>query len=119
MIWHHSRLGDVLTLQRGHDLPNAQRQDGDIPVVSSSGITGYHNEPKASAPGVVTGDGTARSVKCSTSSRITGHSIPHSTSLTSRAIIRGLSLIFSEIFCGTIKATKQQFQESIATFYMK
>jgi len=55
MIWHHSRLGDVLTLQRGHDLPNAQRQDGDIPVVSSSGITGYHNEPKASAPGVVTG----------------------------------------------------------------
>jgi len=55
MIWHHSRLGDVLTLQRGHDLPNAQRQDGDIPVVSSSGVTGYHNEPKASAPGVVTG----------------------------------------------------------------
>jgi len=55
MSWRHSRLGDVLTLQRGHDLPNAQRQDGDIPVVSSSGITGYHNEPKASAPGVVTG----------------------------------------------------------------
>ncbi|MCL5980568.1 MAG: hypothetical protein M1488_07835 [Gammaproteobacteria bacterium] len=31
------------------------RLEGDIPVVSSSGITGYHNEPKASPPGVVTG----------------------------------------------------------------
>ena len=55
MSWHDSRLGDVLTLQRGHDLPNTIRLEGDIPVVSSSGITGYHNEPKASAPGVVTG----------------------------------------------------------------
>jgi type I restriction enzyme, S subunit len=33
----------------------SQRQDGEVPVVSSSGITGYHNEPKAKAPGVVTG----------------------------------------------------------------
>ena len=55
MSWHTSRLGDVVTLQRGHDLPEAQRQDGDVPVVSSSGITGSHNEPKAKAPGVVTG----------------------------------------------------------------
>jgi type I restriction enzyme S subunit len=55
MSWHTSRLGDVVTLQRGHDLPEAQRQDGDVPVVSSSGITGSHNESKAKAPGVVTG----------------------------------------------------------------
>jgi type I restriction enzyme S subunit len=55
MSWHASRLGDVLTLKRGHDLPDSQRQDGDVPVVSSSGITGYHSEPKAKAPGVVTG----------------------------------------------------------------
>lgn len=55
MSWHTSRLGDVVTLKRGHDLPEAQRQDGDMPVVSSSGITGYHNDPKAKAPGVVTG----------------------------------------------------------------
>jgi type I restriction enzyme S subunit len=55
MSWHTSRLGDVVTLKRGHDLPESQRQDGDVPVVSSSGITGYHNEPKAKAPGVVTG----------------------------------------------------------------
>lgn len=55
MKWHTSRLGDVVTLQRGHDLPEAQRQNGDVPVVSSSGITGTHSEPKAKAPGVVTG----------------------------------------------------------------
>jgi type I restriction enzyme S subunit len=36
-------------------LPTRKRQDGDIPVVSSSGISGYHNEAKVKAPGVVTG----------------------------------------------------------------
>ncbi|MGH2396253.1 MAG: restriction endonuclease subunit S [bacterium] len=55
MTWHDYRLGDVLTLKRGHDLPDSQRQDGDVPVISSSGITGRHSEHKAKAPGVVTG----------------------------------------------------------------
>ncbi len=53
--WKNCQLGDVLTLQRGFDLPTRKRQDGDIPVVSSSGISGYHNEAKVKAPGVVTG----------------------------------------------------------------
>ncbi|OOO01902.1 MAG: hypothetical protein USCGTAYLOR_01914 [Chromatiales bacterium USCg_Taylor] len=35
MTWHACRLGDVLTLKRGHDLPDSRRQDGDVPVVSS------------------------------------------------------------------------------------
>ena len=55
MSWQTYRLGDVITLKRGHDLPESQRKDGEVPVVSSSGITGYHNEPKAKPPGVVTG----------------------------------------------------------------
>jgi len=55
MTWRNCRLGDVLTLKRGHDLPSDSRHDGEVPVVSSSGITGYHNEAKANAPGVVTG----------------------------------------------------------------
>ena len=55
MSWQNTRLGDVLTLQRGHDLPSDQRIEGDIPVVSSSGITGHHSVAKATAPGVVTG----------------------------------------------------------------
>lgn len=55
MIRPPVRLGDVLTLQRGYDLPNSDRQDGDVPVVSSSGITGRHTEHKTAGPGVVTG----------------------------------------------------------------
>lgn len=55
MSWRACRLGDVMTLKRGHDLPEHTRQDGDVPVVSSSGITGRHKEAKAKAPGVVTG----------------------------------------------------------------
>lgn len=55
MSWRTCRLGDVLTLKRGHDLPEHSRQEGDVPVVSSSGITGRHKEAKAIAPGVVTG----------------------------------------------------------------
>jgi type I restriction enzyme, S subunit len=53
--WTDCKLGDVLMLKRGHDLPEQRRVDGPIPVVSSSGITGCHQEAKAQAPGVVTG----------------------------------------------------------------
>ena len=53
--WVSRRLGDVLTLKRGYDLPEGSRTPGDVPVVSSSGITGFHNTKKADAPGVVTG----------------------------------------------------------------
>ena len=55
MKWRDCLLGDVITLQRGHDLPESQRQPGEIPVVTSSGVTGRHNEAKAKAPGVITG----------------------------------------------------------------
>lgn len=55
MKWRDCLLGDVITLQRGHDLPESQRQPGEVPVVTSSGITGRHHEAKAKAPGVVTG----------------------------------------------------------------
>ncbi|MBK7646959.1 MAG: restriction endonuclease subunit S [Betaproteobacteria bacterium] len=44
-----------MMLKRGHDLPEHARQDGEVPVVSSSGITGFHKEAKAKAPGVITG----------------------------------------------------------------
>jgi type I restriction enzyme, S subunit len=48
-------LGDVLTLQRGYDLPSHARREGQIPIVSSSGVTGTHSEAKVAGPGVVTG----------------------------------------------------------------
>jgi type I restriction enzyme S subunit len=53
--WERKDLGQMLTLKRGYDLPESRRAVGDIPIVSSSGITGFHNEKKAAAPGVVTG----------------------------------------------------------------
>ena len=54
-MWRDCTLGDVITLKRGHDLPEKKRVAGPVPVVSSSGITGCHNEAKADPPGVVTG----------------------------------------------------------------
>jgi len=48
-------LGDVIELQRGHDLPISQFIEGKYPVVGSNGIIGYHNEFKYKANGVVTG----------------------------------------------------------------
>lgn len=42
--WQSLLLGDVITLQRGFDLPNRLRKPGDVPIVSSSGITDTHNQ---------------------------------------------------------------------------
>ncbi len=53
--WREVTLGDVCELKRGYDLPTSNREEGDVPIVSSSGITGYHSVAKAPAPGVVTG----------------------------------------------------------------
>ena len=55
MSWREVQLGDVIRLKRGHDLPASARVPGEIPIVSSSGITGFHNVAKVAGPGVVTG----------------------------------------------------------------
>ena len=49
------RLGDVVNLKRGYDLPESSRIDGPYPVISSSGSTGFHSDFKAHSPGVVIG----------------------------------------------------------------
>jgi type I restriction enzyme, S subunit len=53
--WRKCSLGDVITLKRGYDLPNRERLAGKYPIVSSGGISGFHKEAMAKAPGVVTG----------------------------------------------------------------
>lgn len=53
--WELDKVGHVITLKRGYDLPSGKRKTGDIPVISSSGISGYHQEAKVHGPGVVTG----------------------------------------------------------------
>ena len=55
MSWETLQLGEFLTLKRGYDLPSSQRKEGDIPIVSSSGITGRHCVAKVEGPGVITG----------------------------------------------------------------
>ena len=53
--WERMPLEQALVLQRGFDLPTQSRQDGTVPIYGSTGILGYHDKAKASAPGVVTG----------------------------------------------------------------
>lgn len=53
--WARDSLDKALFLQRGFDLPNGNRIAGEIPVYASTGINGFHNEAKATGPGVVTG----------------------------------------------------------------
>lgn len=53
--WEPLKLGDVLTLQRGFDLPNGDRLEGTVPVYGSTGIVGYHATAKVDAPMIVTG----------------------------------------------------------------
>ncbi len=53
--WDKVPLGDVITLQRGFDLPSQNRMPGKVPIVSSSGVSDYHSEAAVKGPGVVTG----------------------------------------------------------------
>lgn len=53
--WPTGKIGDLFTLQRGYDLSTADRRVGPYPIVSSSGVTGSHDEYRAISPGVVTG----------------------------------------------------------------
>lgn len=53
--WRACTLGELVTLQRGHDLPGPSRRAGAVPILGSFGVTGYHNEPRASGPGVTVG----------------------------------------------------------------
>ena len=49
------RLGDLVEFQRGYDLPKNEFKNGNIPVISSNGILGYHNEVKVKEIGITIG----------------------------------------------------------------
>jgi type I restriction enzyme S subunit len=48
-------LGEILNLRRGHDLPIVEMQEGEIPVIGSNGIIGYHNKFTTKAPCLTVG----------------------------------------------------------------
>lgn len=75
--WREVTLGDVLTLQRGFDITKKQQRPGSIPVVSSSGISSYHDDARAEGPGVVIG----RKGSLGTAFYLSGPYWPHDTTL--------------------------------------
>ena len=97
MKWKRRQLQDLVFLQRGFDITQAQQTVGPYPVISSSGVTSYHNEFKAIGPGVVIGrKGTLGSVHFSD-----GNYWPHDTTLWSKDL-KGNNPRFVYYYLGTI-----------------
>jgi len=71
------RLGDLINLKRGYDLPESKRTHGKYPVITSAGISSYHNEYKVEGIGVVIG----RYGTLGDAHFIDGRYWPHNTSL--------------------------------------
>lgn len=53
--WEVVPLKWAVLFQRGHDLPADEREDGSVPLVSSSGVSATHSRAAAKGPGIVTG----------------------------------------------------------------
>ena len=53
--WRVCDISDLCALQRGHDITEATRELGDIPVYSSSGISYFHSVARLTPPAVITG----------------------------------------------------------------
>ena len=53
--WKKVRLGDVIILNYGKALTSINRKVGTIPVYSSAGITGFHNDPLVDSDGIIIG----------------------------------------------------------------
>jgi len=53
--WKIGKLKNLITLQRGYDLPSEKFVEGDFPIYGSSGLMGYHNQKTSTAPNIVIG----------------------------------------------------------------
>lgn len=54
-VFSEIKLGDVVTFQRGFDITKAEQTPGPVPIVSSSGVSSFHNKAKVKGPGVIIG----------------------------------------------------------------
>lgn len=77
MAWKTTTIGEQVTLQRGIDITKAQQRAGAVPVVSSGGISSYHDTAYAAGPGVVLG----RKGTIGTVFYVEGPYWPHDTTL--------------------------------------
>lgn len=53
--WKQTTIGSQVTLQRGIDITRTQQRPGKIPVVSSGGISSFHDTQHVNGPGVILG----------------------------------------------------------------
>jgi type I restriction enzyme S subunit len=53
--WTATKLGQILTLEYGKALKDADRHGGPVPVFGSSGIVGYHSKKLIDGPGIIVG----------------------------------------------------------------
>jgi type I restriction enzyme S subunit len=53
--WRDSTLGELVAIQRGHDLTENERRVGLVPVLGSAGRNGFHDSARSVGPGVVIG----------------------------------------------------------------
>jgi len=53
--WNIVKLGNFISLQRGHDLTWRDRRPGDVPIMGSAGQNGFHDTAISKGPGVVLG----------------------------------------------------------------
>ncbi len=61
--WEVTPIGRKILLQRGVDITKNEQNEGTVPVVSSGGVSSFHDRALAEAPGVVVGrKGTAGSI---------------------------------------------------------
>lgn len=51
----YKQLGDLVTFQRGKDLPRTSMKNGPYPVIGSNGIIGYHNDFNVQSPCITVG----------------------------------------------------------------
>lgn len=77
MEFEEKLLGEILTFQRGFDITKSEQSPGPVPIVSSSGVTSFHNTYRARGPGVVIG----RKGTLGTVHYIDGDYWPHDTTL--------------------------------------
>jgi len=53
--WKEYKLGDIITLNYGKSLPVNKRNNGDIPVYSSAGLTGWNDKALVNSKGLIVG----------------------------------------------------------------
>lgn len=95
--WKTCQLGDLITFQRGHDLPKSKMSGGAYPVVGSNGIIGYHDEYTTENPSITIG----RSGNVGKPFLYKGRSWSHNTSLYIREY-RDVDPIFIYYFLQTL-----------------